>query len=446
MSVDAVAATIDRVASAAMAHGVPGLAVGAIDGDEQLIRCFGVEDVERQTPVGPDTRFQVGSVSKPVTGILVQQLIAEDRLGLDEPVAAHIPDLELADPEVTTKVTCRHLLGHLAGFEGDFFIDTGDDPSALGLYIAKLREAPQLVPFDWLFSYSNAGFALLGRVVEVLRGMPYEDSARSLVFAPLGMSRTGFGWEASEGPTASGHVVYDDAPRGVRPWRLPRSYSAFGGLVTSIRDLLRLVRFLGWGSDGVLAVSQRERLWEALHTPDKSPWGMGTMPPFQSEGRRIALFGGTAVSQQASVTLLPDESFALAVLANSDRGALAAREISQAVLASRFGMHPPSPSYVSLSSDLLAEYAGRYRAGIYTVDIGMDSEGLWLEAERFGGMDAHQQPRPAPLPRMRLDFVADGRALVRNGPFATLPVGFIRDSEGRVRWMRFYGRLTPRIN
>ena len=91
-----------------------------------------------------------------------------------------------------------------------------------------------------------------------------------------------------------------------------------------------------------------------------------------------------------------------------------------------------------------AEYAGRYRAAIYEVTVGRDADGVWLEAVRRGGMDAHQRPRPEPLPRMRLDFSDDDRAVVRNGPFAEMPVWFARDGNGSVRWVRFFGRLTPR--
>lgn len=436
--------TLERIAPQALeTHGVPGLAVGVIDGAEEVVRCFGIEELGRPTPVTEDTLFQVGSIAKSLTAILVQQLIHEGRLLLDEPVLTYVPELELADANVTATVTCRHLLAHLSGFEGDHFIDTGDGPDALELYVATLKGAPQAVPFDWRFSYSNAGYAVLGRVIEVLRGVSYEDAARSLVLDPLALRRTGFAWETPSPPVASGHVLHDEL-RVVRPWRLFRNYAAWGGLVTNLHDFLRYSRFfLGQSGHPVLPGDQREHMWEPLSDPAKSRAAMGwPQSPVLMGGQRVVIGGGSAVSQHATHVVVPDADFSIITLTNGDQGPLVIREIVHTVLAQRFGIDPPTPTHVQLSSGRPAQYVGSYRAGIYAVEVGLDEEGLWLEADRLGGMDSHQSPRPAPLPRMRLDFVADDRALIRNGPGG---VSFARDHTGRVGWVSFYGRLSPRV-
>lgn len=434
------------VPDAMKANGVPGVAIGAVLGEAELIRCFGITDVEHPTPITRDTLFQVGSIAKSLTGLLVQQLIQEGRLALDVPVASYLPDLDLADANVRSGVTCRHLLAHVAGFEGDLFIDTGNDGDAHARYVAALRDAPQIVPFDWLFSYSNASYAVLGRVVEILRGISYEEAARRFVFQPLGLSRTCFAWETPVPPVASGHVMHDEI-RVVRPWRLFRSYAAWGGLAMSMGDFMSYARyFLGQRGAEVLGASARERLWESLYPPEKSPMAMGWLPAQQIGSLRLLRIGGTAVSQNASAVLVPEESFALVALTNGDQGSRISAEISWAVTADRYGLSDLAPAYVAVAADQLAQYVGHYRAAIYAVEIGLDGDGVWLDALRVGGMDAHQSPRPAPLPRMRLDFVADDRAIIRNGPFARQPVTFVRDPDGRVRWIRFYLRLTPRAD
>jgi CubicO group peptidase (beta-lactamase class C family) len=433
------------VPNAMTANGVPGFAVAAVLGDVELVRCFGVTDVERPVPITPDTLFQVGSIAKSLTAVLVQQLVHEQRLALDVPVTNYLSDLDLADSSVTPKITCRHLLAHLGGFEGDFFKDTGNQADAHARFVAALREAPQLVPFDWLFSYSNAGYAVLGRVVEVLRGIPYEDSALRFVFEPLGLSRTSFAWETPEPPVATGHVLHDGV-RPVRPWRLFRSYAAWGGLVMSVRDFLSYARFyLGHHGAKVLAGAERERLWEPLYPPEKSPWSMGWLPAQRIGSLRLLRSGGTAVSQNASLLIAPEESFAMVVLTNGDQGGRVGAELSWTLLTEQFGLsEPKATSPVVVAADRLAQYVGNYRAAIYAIEIGFDGDGIWLDAERVGGMDAHQTPRPAPLPRMRLDFVGDDRAIIHGGPFAGLPVHFVRHDDGTVKWVRFYGRLTPR--
>lgn len=445
MSLARIAEIADSLVPDAMkANGVPGVAIGAVLGEAELFRCFGVADVKGSTAITPDTLFQVGSIAKSLTGLLIQQLVQEARLGLDVPVASYLPDLELTDSAVTSSVTCRHLLAHLAGFEGDFFIDTGDEANAHARYVEALRDAPQLVPFDWLFSYSNAGYAVLGRVVEVLRGIPYEDVARRFVFEPLGLSRTTFAWETPQPPVATGHVMHGSV-RAVRPWRLFRSYAAWGGLVMSMVDFVTYARFyLGLHGASVLAAPAREHLWEPLYAPEKSPMAMGWLPAQRVDAVRLLRIGGTAVSQNASALLVPEESFALITLTNGDQGGRISVDVSTAILAERYGLSQPAPTHVAVSADLLAQYVGRYSAAIYNIEVGLDEDGLWLDAVRVGGMDAHQSPRPAPLPRMRLDFFADDRALIRNGPFAGMFVHFVRDPGRGVRWVRFYGRLTPR--
>jgi hypothetical protein len=141
---------------------------------------------------------------------------------------------------------------------------------------------------------------------------------------------------------------------------------------------------------------------------------------------------------------VPDAGFSIVAMTNGDTGHLVMREIVNAVLAERFGITPPAPIHIPVSRDLLAQYVGSYRASIYAIEVGLDTEGLWLDAVRVGGMDSHQSPRPAPLPRMRLDFVAGDRATIRNGPSATGQVAFVRDRAGRVGWVSYFGRLSPR--
>jgi hypothetical protein len=214
----------------------------------------------------------------------------------------------------------------------------------------------------------------------------------------------------------------------------------------SVQDFLSYARFyLGQHGAKVLARAERERLWEPLYPPEKSPWAMGWFPAQRTGSLRLMRAGGTAVSQNASLVIAPDESFAMVMLTNGDQGTRVGTELSWALLTAQFGLsEPAATSTIVVAADRLAQFVGNYRAAIYAIEIGLDADGAWLYAERVGGMDAHQSPRPAPLPRMRLDFVGDDRAIIRDGPFAGLPVNFVRHNDGTVKWVRFYGRLTPR--
>src|SRR4029077_5164128 len=90
-------------------------------------------------------------------------------------------------------ITTRQLLGHTAGFEGDIFTDTGvgDDCGEKSLGVQDAL--PQLfAPGEQVF-YNNAGFVVLGRLVEVLRGKPYDECLKEYLFAPLGLTHAATG-------------------------------------------------------------------------------------------------------------------------------------------------------------------------------------------------------------------------------------------------------------
>jgi CubicO group peptidase (beta-lactamase class C family) len=446
-ALDALASRIDEIAPLVMAeHRIPGAAVVAVDGDTEVIRCYGVRDVDAKTPVDVDTLFQVGSVTKTVTATLLQQLVVEGRLDLDAPLRRYLPTLALAAADLSEQVTTRHLLAHVAGFEGDLFVDTGDGNDALERFVAQLDRAPQIAPFGWTHSYCNAGYSLLGRVIEVLRETPFEAAAQSLVLEPLGMSRTAFAWMSRPENCTTGHVVHDGRALAVRPWTLFRSIAPAGALVSSARDLASYARFhLGTRDASILSRDALEAMRRPLYDAAISPNAVGWST---SRAGALALIGhgGSTVSHIAQLTLAPERAFAFAILTNADRGGALVRALTCAILVDHLGPPPPSsPHYVTPDARSVVEYAGRYRAAIYDVAAGADGEGVWLDARRVGGMDAHQSPRPEPLPRMRLDFVAPDRAVIRNGPFTEQPVWFARDHDRRVRWVKFFGRLTRKL-
>src|SRR5262245_40101048 len=115
----------DAVRARAEELRVPGVAVGVLHEGEERHEGFGVTSVDNPLEVTPDTRFQIGSISKTFTGSAAMYLVAEGKLDLDRPVREYLPDFELADTDATNRVTMRHLLAHTGGWEGDYFDDTG---------------------------------------------------------------------------------------------------------------------------------------------------------------------------------------------------------------------------------------------------------------------------------------------------------------------------------
>ena len=166
---------------------VPGAAIGVYRDGEVFDFAAGVLSHATKVEATTDSVFQIGSITKTWTATLIMQLADEGLLDIDQPVVAYLPDFDLADSAAAKAMTVRQLLSHTAGFEGDIFTDTGTNDDAVEKYVATLGGDPQLFAPGEMFSYNNAGFVVLGRIIEVLRGKPYNQALRDHLFAPLGL-------------------------------------------------------------------------------------------------------------------------------------------------------------------------------------------------------------------------------------------------------------------
>src|SRR5687767_495399 len=194
-------------------HAIPGGAIAVLRGGKLIYaRGFGYADVENNTPVQPDALFRLASVSKPITGVAIMKLVEEGQLQLDERVAPFIAHLTPAEGATVDprwdQITIRQLLNHTAGWDRDK-PSGGFDPKFRPAIAAGAVNAPapasaetvirymKGMPLDFnpgeKFVYSNFGYAILGRVIERLSGMPYEDYVRARVLQPVGANRTRLG-------------------------------------------------------------------------------------------------------------------------------------------------------------------------------------------------------------------------------------------------------------
>src|SRR5262245_20662088 len=233
---------LDAKIEAAMAHyHVPGVAVGVYYQGQEYVRGYGVTNVDYPQPVDGDTLFRIGSTTKTFTGTTAMRLVEQGLLDLNATVRTYLPDFRVADEAASEQVTLRQCLNHSAGWLGDDNADFGRGDDALAQYVANMATLPQLTPPGTQFAYNNAAFAVIGRVIEVVSGQPYEDAVRALLIDPLGLDQTRFFTDELAGyPIAGFHSVVDDQPVfAPELWYFPRAGNPFGGLISSVRDQLR---------------------------------------------------------------------------------------------------------------------------------------------------------------------------------------------------------------
>jgi CubicO group peptidase (beta-lactamase class C family) len=450
---DALVAELDAFVGERMAvHRVPGVAIGAIAGEREYAAEFGVTSVDHPLPVDADTLFQVGSITKTVTGTALMRLVERGEIDLEAPVRDYLPGFRVADPGVSAAVRLRHLVTHTAGWLDGGIQETGDGDDALARYVAGMAELPQIAPLGEYFSYNNAAVCLAGRAIEAVTGQTYEAAVGELVLQPLGMERAAFFPEQIMTEVfAVGHGPAPTAPEGepvvLRPWALPRAINPAGGLVASATDLRRYARFhLGDGTANGARVLGAESL-RRMQTP-LGPGG--TVPSFDTPfagvgvnwflwrrgGRRIVSHAGGTSGQQSTLSLVPDASVAVFVLTNAQGGLPLELEVTDWVLERLLGLRPTPLAPVPVAAARRAEYAGDYAFpdGSQTVRIREEEGGLRLEA-RVPGIGEAAAP---------LRFVGPDLAALE---FQGLPVltDFVREDAGEVAWVRFVGRLTPRV-
>ncbi len=429
-----VRATMERLA-------IPGVAFGVIFDGQVLVDGLGITNVDHPMAVDSNTLFQIGSITKTITGTAAMRLVEQGRLDLDVPVRHYLPDLQLRDANTAAQITTRHLLTHMSGFVGDFFLDTGWGTDALELYVRRMADLEQFAPFGTLWSYCNSGFGLAARVLEVVTGQPVEQAITDLVLKPFGMDRAFFmPWEVMTYRFAVGHRSTAGGPEVLRPWPIPRSSSAVGSISTSVTQLLRYAeRHLS--PDAGIAPMQVVQA-EAGNAADQIgvTWMLRTIG-----GVQLIQHGGATYGQMAQLTLVPERKFAIALLTNSDRGSIHNLELVNWALDAFLGVKAAPPVFRTMSADTLAAYTGSYRAALNHLELAIKGDELWVQAIPQGGFPDVSSPPSAMPPPVRLAFTAEDRVLALDPPYKDTRAEFIRDEQGAVAWLRFGSRVHRRV-
>jgi CubicO group peptidase (beta-lactamase class C family) len=376
-------------------HEVPGAAIAVLANGEVIDRAAGVLSTATGVDATPDSVFQVGSITKVWTTTLIMQLVDEGLVDLDATVRTYLPDFRIADEAASAAITVRMLLCHTAGFEGDIFTDTGRGDDCVEKYVASLRDVPQLFPPGEQFSYNNAGFCVLGRVVEVLRGKPYDDCLAEYLFTPLGLQHAAAGpYEAILHRAAVGHIrpEPDSDPVPAPVWCLVRSNAPAGAaLAMSPRDLLTFARMHmdgGTAPDGteVLSTAGVKAMQEIQVELPKlalmgEAWGLG-WEVIRVDGPTVIGHDGGTIGQSAFLRVVPELGVAVALLTNGGDPVRTYREVVGHVLRELAGVELPglpTPPEHSQRVDA-SRYVGTYSCDVTDYTVSQDDDGrVWVD-------------------------------------------------------------------
>lgn len=279
--------------------------------------CRGLADRAFAVPADRQTKFHIGSMDKMFTAVAIAQLVEAGKLSWDSTLADVLPDYP--DRAAAAKITIWQLLHHTAGL-GDFFVpeffqnrEKFVDP---GDYLDLIARQPKVGEPGGDWNYSNAGYVLLGRIVEKASGENYFDYIKRHVFVSAGMADSGFDSLEDVTPRlATGYFL--DGPFSTN-WKanwmtLPFKGSPAGGGYSTNADLLRFASALRGGrlvksptllkmfADGVPA------------GPGAYAAGFGDRP---SHGRHIRGHAGGAPGMSANLAIVWETGAAVAVTSN----------------------------------------------------------------------------------------------------------------------------------
>jgi len=170
-------------------HGIPGLALGIVDG-EQIVHLQGYGKADQTgRAVTAQTPFLLASVSKPLTALAVMQLVENGQVALDEPVQRYLPEFQMRDASAAQQITVRQLLQHTSGLPLTA-CDTRIDADTLEQYVAELQTVELAAPVGTQYNYCSGNYNVLGRMIEVVSGQAFADYMQQHIFEPLAMQHS----------------------------------------------------------------------------------------------------------------------------------------------------------------------------------------------------------------------------------------------------------------
>lgn len=322
----AIAAPLDAFIDAyARDHAFSGSVWVQVDGKVRYARSFGLASIAFDVPNDARTRYPIASITKLFASTLILQLRDEGRLDLDRSVRTYLPDYR---GEAADKVTLRQLLNHTSGLPGyDQVTDAAsairdgmpvyqlphDTDSLLARYASgALVSAPGAK-----FEYNNADYIVLGKIVERLRGMTFEQALRQYLLQPLGLQDSGMLRQDTVVPRLA-ETYFHRAENGPLTPDLPaypENWYASGAMYATPEDLLGFANALFGGK-----ILSKDAMAQLLR-PGLDEYGLGLWvyeTKVDGHAWRVAKRPGRIMGAQTQLYRFLDRDITVIVLANTD--------------------------------------------------------------------------------------------------------------------------------
>lgn len=301
-----------------------GTVLVARSGKPIFTHAYGMANTAYRVPNRLDTKFNLGSMNKMFTAVAVCQLAEQGKLAFTDPIGKHLTDYP--NKTVAEKVTVHHLLTHTSGI-GDYFNEKFMDASrdkfrSIKDFFPLFVDKPLEFEPGARFRYSNAGFMVLGAIVERVSGKDYFDYVREYIYKPAGMVNT----DSYELDRDIPNLAYGYTSEGLREGfeEGTRRNNLFmhvikggpaGGGYSTVEDLLRFD--IALRSNKLLSAEQRDVLITGKVDAMGAKYAYGFMDQ-TTNGKRIVGHGGGFPGINSQLDIYLDSGYTVAVMSNYD--------------------------------------------------------------------------------------------------------------------------------
>jgi len=363
------AATLVAIEHEQSSRNIPSIMVGIVD-RTGLVWSGGAGRVDPagQTPPTPDTVYRIGGLTQLFTGELLRIFVARGAIDLDANVQRYLPTFQPRNP-FGAEITLRQLLEHRSGLvreppRGSVF---DSDPATLEESVASLNATALVSKPGADYKYSNAGYAVIGRVLEVVGGKSFDELLRETVLDPQQLSKTKLTRLQNES-VAHAVIAPFDGERFAAP-TFDRGVAPSTGAYSTLNDLARFA--------------------QALLTRERVPFG----PEFSGRSGDSNTFvghRGAAPGYVSDFSVYPDQGFAVITLIALDNAVPSLYRVRESALeqvsgARKKGRKPKMSKTDAISASLAYRIEGHYSDGKRGLDIRIVDQRLFLEAPGFVG-------------------------------------------------------------
>jgi CubicO group peptidase (beta-lactamase class C family) len=305
---------------------IPGMAIAVVKDDEVILaQGFGVADIEKETPVTPQTIFAIGSSTKAFTATLVGMLVDEGKMDWDDPVTDYLPyfTLDIESEDENAEATIRDLLSHRTGFcRMGLLFASGELPREEVLHAATAAEP--FTGFREKFYYSNVMYMAAGVAAGKAGGTDWDALIAERIFEPLGMSSSYTSvHQVQTNPHLSLGYFWDEDLEEYehKPMRDVDNIAPAGAINSNVLDMAQWVRFqLDHGEyEGQRLISEEQlnETWTShIEIAGEISYGLGWMLQ-EWEEQPVIEHGGNVHGFSAEVALLPESNLGFVLLTNA---------------------------------------------------------------------------------------------------------------------------------